>query len=136
MSAADLTESMVPVACELACRVRDGDAGHIGRMAEDRGWDTETTALLVVLAAMVPVDDASPNDLLAWTEELEAAIPWRQETLTDAGGNPPKLQPCGTYAAYRRHERRGERIDLACDEAYRAYRAELHRAKADHASAA
>jgi hypothetical protein len=125
---------MVPVACDLACRVRDGDAEYIGRLSAERGWDAETTALMVVLAAMVPVEDASPGDLLAWTEGLEVTVAWRQETLPDV--NPPELKPCGTYAAYRRHQRRGERIDPACDEAQRVYRAGLSRAKADHASAA
>src|SRR5258708_4768297 len=108
MTPADLAESMVPVACDLACRVRDGDADGIARMAESRGWGTETSALLVVLAAMVPVEDTSPNDLLAWTEGLEAVLGWRQAQLPLPAPGRPVTKPCGTYGAARRHKRRGE----------------------------
>lgn len=31
--------------------------------------------------------------------------------------DPEKLRPCGTYAAYRRHLRRGEPVDVACVQA-------------------
>lgn len=31
------------------------------------------------------------------------------------------LQPCGTYAAYRRHKRRGEPVDEACEAGRRRY---------------
>jgi len=114
---------MVPVACDLACRVRDGDAEFIGRLAESRGWDTGTVALLVVLAAMVPVDDASPNDLLAWTGSLETVMEWRlrQDPLPSDDCRCPDLEPCGTYAAWMRHKRHGEDVDEACDKAYRDY---------------
>lgn len=135
---ADLTESMVPVACDLACRVRDGDAEHIARLAEARGWDTETTALLVVLAAMVPVDDATPNDLLEWTGGLDVTLEWRQAQLpltvreeTEraiaeaharlAALPPRELEPCPSLAAYRRHKARGEPYEACgCGEAARA----------------
>ena len=40
-----------------------------------------------------------------------------------------KLAACGTYAAARRHERRGETMDDACAEALRAYRAERQAAR-------
>lgn len=33
------------------------------------------------------------------------------------GWGPLDLRPCGTLAAYRRHQRRGERIDTACRQA-------------------
>ena len=120
MTPADLAESMVPVACDLACRVRDGDADGIARLAEAHGWDTETSALLVVLAAMVP-DDSPVGDLLAWTEGLEAVLAWCQEPLPLPGPGRPVTEPCGTYAAYRRHERRGELADPACERAYAEY---------------
>ena len=120
---ADLAESMVPVACDLACRVRDGDAEGIGRLAASLSAD-RTAALLVVLAAMVPVEDASPGELLAWTGGLETALEWRQEPLPVDGCRCPELEPCGTNAAYRRHERHHEPIDPACDRAYRKWRAE------------
>lgn len=40
-----------------------------------------------------------------------------------------KLAACGTYAAARRHERRGETMDDACAEALRAYRADRQAAR-------
>ena len=49
---------------------------------------------------------------------------WRQEPLPMAAPGRPVTEPCGTYAAYRRHERHGEPIDAACDRAYRARKAE------------
>lgn len=125
---ADLAESMVPVACDFTCRVRDGDAEFIERLAEARGWDTETTALLVVLAAMVPVEDASPADLLAWTGGLETALEWRQEPLPLVAPGRPATEPCGTHAAWSRHKRRGEEVDRACERAQKAYRAERYQA--------
>lgn len=117
MDADDLAEAMVPVACELACLVRDGDADGITVMAESRGWDLETKALMVVLAAMVP-DDGQVGDLLAWTGDLEVIMAWRQEPLPMAVPGRPVTEPCGTPAAHRRHERRGEPIDAACERAY------------------
>jgi hypothetical protein len=133
---ADLAESMVPVACDLACRVRDGDTEGIGRLAEANGWDTRTAALLVVLAAMVPVEDASLNDLLAWTGGLEKSAAWRQEPLplrekadrVIAAAQermalmlPRVLEPCPSLAAYRRHVKAGEPCeDCGCMAAARA----------------
>lgn len=126
---ADLAESMVPLACDLACRVRDGDADGIRRMAEARGWDAETTALLVVLAAMVPVEDVSPGDLLAWTGGLETALAWRQEPLPFTAYR--ELEPCGTYAAAVRHARHGEPLDGECEEARREYKLRMQRARTE-----
>ena len=37
------------------------------------------------------------------------------------GGPPREPAPCGTYAAARRHQRRGEPLDDACAEALREY---------------
>jgi hypothetical protein len=115
---------MVPVACDLACRVRDGDADGITRMAEAKGWDVETKALLVVLAAMVP-DDGPVGDLLAWTDGLEAVMEWRQAQMLIPVPGRPVTEPCGTYAAARRHMRRKEPVDEACRVAYN----ERHRAE-------
>lgn len=130
---ADLAESLVPLACDLACRVRDADAEGIARLAEANGWDTPTAALLVVLAAMVPVEDASPNDLLAWTGGLETAQEWRQLPLVAAAPGRPVEQPCGTYAAWCRHKRRGEEVDRACYRAWQEYRAERRVARKEAA---
>lgn len=38
----------------------------------------------------------------------------------------PITQPCGTNAAYKRHQRRGEPIDAACRAAWAAYQRELY----------
>jgi hypothetical protein len=65
VSPADLAESMVPKACELACLVHDADAGGIAAFIAALDPD-HVGALLVVLAAMVPVDERSDADLLAW----------------------------------------------------------------------
>jgi hypothetical protein len=126
---AGLAERMVPVACDLACRVRDGDADGIARLTASLS-DAETSALLVVLAAMVPVDDFSPGDLLEWAGGLETALEWRQEPLPF---QPPagirELEPCGTRAAYVRHQRRGEPADVACERAAREYYSERYQAR-------
>lgn len=132
----DLAESMVPVACDLACRVRDGDAEGIARLAKARGWDTETRALLVVLAAMVPVEDTTPNQLLAWTGGLEAAMEWRQEPLPFPPCRCVDLEPCGTYAAYVRHARHGEPVDRECRDAMREYSRDRARRAKEAANAA
>lgn len=120
-----LAASMIPVATDLACMVRDGDAEGIAAMAAERGWDTETSALLVVLAAMVP-DDGHVGDLLAWTGGLEAIMAWRQDPLPMAAPGRPVTEPCGTHSAARRHMRRGEPVDAACRLAYN----EQHRTEA------
>jgi hypothetical protein len=43
------------------------------------------------------------------------------------GGPPRTPKPCGTMAAYRRHQRHGEPIDDACREAYNAEQRRLYR---------
>lgn len=131
---ADLAESCVPLAADLTCRVRDGDAEGIARLAEAHGWDTPVAALLVVLAAMVP-DTAPVGDLLAWTESLEAVLALRQEPLPLTMPGRPVSELCGTYAAYRRHERHGEVPDEACLRAYGVYHRERSRESAARARA-
>jgi hypothetical protein len=122
---ADLAERMVPEACGLAVLVRDGDADGIARFMaalHPVPLPAEVRALLVVLAAMVPVDDASPGDLLAWTGGLEEALEWRQEALPFPSCRCADLEPCGTYAAWARHVRRHEPADAECEQAMRAYK--------------
>ena len=60
----ELAERMVPKATELACLVREQDADGIGQFLAGIP-EKEIPALLVVLAAMVPVDEPV-GDLLAW----------------------------------------------------------------------
>lgn len=114
---ADLTERMVPVACELAGLVREEGPGAIARFFRRVTRDeipVEARALMVVLAAMVP-DDATPADLLSWAD-------W------DAPERPARdLMPCGTRAAYARHKRAGEDPEpCGCGKAFREYRERLN----------
>lgn len=60
-----LAHVMLPVAADLACRVRDGDAAGI-EQAIGQMDIVHLRALAVVLAAMVP-DDRPLDDLIAWT---------------------------------------------------------------------
>lgn len=54
----------------------------------------------------------------------ESARQWRDQQR----GRPPRtLKPCGTYAAYRRHQRNGEPIDQACYDAYLEQQREMYR---------
>jgi hypothetical protein len=78
----DLAERMVDAACALACGVRDEDADAIAEFLA--GYTArEKDALLVVLAAMVPVDTATKADLLAWVTFDEHGQPF--------DGTPPAL---------------------------------------------
>lgn len=43
------------------------------------------------------------------------------------GGPPRQPAPCGTLAAFRRHQRHSEQIDAACREAYNAAQREMYR---------
>lgn len=117
-----LARRMVPKACELACIVRDEGRLGVERFAASLD-PAEVTDLLAVLAAMVPVEDASPGDLLAWTGGLDAALEWRQEPLPFGECRCRDLEPCGTRAAYVRHKRRGEPVDVACDRFMKGWRA-------------
>ena len=42
------------------------------------------------------------------------------------GGPPRAPEPCGTYAAFRRHQRKGEAIDDACRKAYNEHQRDMH----------
>lgn len=124
----DLAEAMVPEACELAVLVHDADAERVARflagfgvtVPDDAAPDdpaARLAALLVVTAAMVPVDDRSPADLLAWESSVPEAVRWRQLPLCAAA----EPEPCPSLAAYRRHKARGEDAEgCGCGEAARA----------------
>lgn len=111
----DLAEEMTVRALELACVVRDEDADGIARWLEGVR-EHERTALLVALAALVPVDRPA-SELLAW-------VSW------DEYGRSLKPPGCGTPEAYRRHKRLGELIDDDCREAMRAVWNAQNRARA------
>jgi hypothetical protein len=112
---ADLAESLVPVAAELAFLIRDEGREAIGEWLDCHGVIpgariTEATrAFLVVLAAMVRAD-VTQEELLEW-------ITW------DEHGRPlePPAPPCGTFRAFRRHKRAGELVDDKCQQAAREY---------------
>jgi hypothetical protein len=58
----------VTLACDLACRIRDEDPAEVHRELY-RKTQNELVALATVMAAMIPVEDRSPQELLAWTEQ-------------------------------------------------------------------
>ena len=56
---------------------------------------------------------------------------YRARKALEAGRQPgkpgrPPTQPCGTVAAYKRHQRNGEPIDQPCRDAWSAYQRELY----------
>jgi hypothetical protein len=113
MNVPTITERMVPVACDLVGRVRDGNRQSILVLLRSL-TPSERYALTVVLAAMIPVD-RSARDLLSWSDDAPAEI------LPEPTAYVRPLKPCGTHAAYWRHKKRGEPVDLRCLYAERAY---------------
>jgi hypothetical protein len=99
MTSDDLAGTMVPVACEMACLVRDQDQAGIARCLRDLAtgaddeeqWERGLYALIVVLAAMVP-DDQHVGDALAWLEE---GTPERDAMLAKAHQRAAKRQARG-----------------------------------------
>lgn len=88
----DLAASMIPVACDLACLVRDGDltglAERLDSVADSGDGLQRFYALAVVMAAMIP-DDRPVGDLLAW---FEAGTPQRAQMLAKAHARAAKRQ--------------------------------------------
>jgi hypothetical protein len=105
----DLAERMVGKAADLALLVRDEGRESVCEFLGSLGSE-EKDALLVVLAAMAPVEDQSAADMLAWVRFDEFGRPLDRP-----------LAPCGTYAAFRRHKQRGELTDDECERAAREY---------------
>ena len=107
----ELAERMVTKACELACLVRDSDSVTIGDYLAKFSSD-EKDALLIVAAAMIP-DDRPVDDLLGWVsfDQYGRSLDQPRDTTGRI------LQPCGTYAAYRRHLRHKETPCDACRDA-------------------
>jgi hypothetical protein len=113
---ARLAERMIPSAMELACMVRDEDAKSIGSWIRSLSA-AEKDALLVVLAAMVPVD-RTPQELLehvTWDEHGRALPAGAEMVLwTPQRRVRQNLRPCGTPAAIARHYAHGEPLCEAC----------------------
>lgn len=103
---ADLTEDqLVAIAMQLCARVRDDHPEANGRWLTAVAPDPENWwRLLFILAAAVP-DDQTWSELTGWINQPAVE----------------GLRPCGTRSAYERHRARGEDVDEACHEAYRAY---------------
>lgn len=134
----ELAARMVSVAQELACLVRDEGPDAIGKFLDGLAGG-EKDALLIVQAAMIP-DDRPAADLLSWVtwDEYRRDLPGPvlEEPAPQRMTGPPVTSGCGTYAAFRRHEDRGELIDDDCEEAARAYWRESKRRQRRNALAA
>lgn len=125
----DLAAGMVDVAGDLAIAVREEDSDEIGRIitriADGQPLPEPVRALLTVMAGMLPIDDMSAADMLAWVRwdqhQRPLGGPVREVPVPGRYRQFDQLQPCGTYAAFRRHEDRGELIDDECRAAARAY---------------
>lgn len=116
----DLAERMTRLAQEFACLVRDEDRETIGSWIAVRSGE-EKDALLVVLAAMADIDRPAA-DLLSWVTWDEFGQP-----LQPVRRRGP-LEPCGTYAAWRRHKRRDEpTVECGCEAAKNQWRADYQR---------
>lgn len=115
-----LAERMVPVAAELAFAVRERDVNGIGEFLAPYG-PQEIYALLIVLAAMVDIDKTE-DELLAWVSWTEFAPPCRDAAPAKRARNDGRVPAeCGTYAAARRHQQRGEALDQPCKDAANEY---------------
>lgn len=125
----DQAERLVQVGLDLAMLVRDEGpeaiASFLGRLT---GGDRYR--LLTVLAAMVPVDDMSADDLLSWLtfDEFGRPLPVAPvlppPSLDDDPATP--YEDCGTLKGYYQHAREGDKAPQAeacgCAQAYRDYK--------------
>jgi len=95
-------ERLVRLGLQVAARLRDEDPADVRRIVDALPVD-EVRDLAVLLAAHVPVD--LPRSVLIgwWTHPRRA------------------LAPCGTVAAAKRHQARGEEMCGPCREVLREY---------------
>jgi hypothetical protein len=61
------------------------------------------------------------------TAEYQKA--WRAKHGQGGPVGRPVTAPCGTAAAYKRHQRRGEPVDAACREAWNAWQRDYYRTR-------
>ena len=114
---ADLAERMWPVAASFACMVHDGDAQGVEAFL--KAFDpAEADALAVVLAAMIPVETATPGELLAWVggsgDDPVLPLEWPGEAEPEPDGH--TAQELRAAAAEAMRLRRAGRVvpaDLA-----------------------
>jgi hypothetical protein len=115
----ELAEQMVPVAAALACAVRGEETGDIEEILCPMGV-LELRALVVVLAAMVPVD-APVGELLDW-------ISWDEEGRPLPGSTPMLPQMPLNRAETRREYLRLRAEGLSLPAASRAVECSLRTA--------
>jgi len=116
-----LAEDCVPLATELVVLVRDEGRTEIARFLR-RLTGEQRTALLVVLAAMVPVDEPV-TELLSWVTWDAGAGPAAGAVFPGPGR---RREPCGTMAAVRRHRRNREPLDRSCKQADERHSADTY----------
>jgi hypothetical protein len=111
----DLAERMVYVAWQMGRLVRDEDRDSIGEFLDTLTGE-EQRALLVVQAAMIPVDTATPESLLDWVRWDEFGYPLPGSPSPVPPPSPPRdarvYEDCGTLAAFHRHKKAGHRREL------------------------
>ncbi len=131
----DLAEWAVGVAAELGRMVREEDSDAIGGYLRGLPLDEEhIVALLIVQAGMAAVDRMSLQDMLGWVTWDErgrplGTEPYRRPRPSGVKPEPRQLEPCGTYAAWRRHKKNNEPIDQACAAASSAFWAGVNAAR-------
>lgn len=117
----ELAARLVPVACDLVCRVRDDGRDAVAELLGPLTAE-EQRALLVVLAAMVP-DDRSADELLAWVtwDEHGQPVPAAPRSLEElraahtryardrARGRTPPDPVVAGERAYQRARKRARR---------------------------
>jgi hypothetical protein len=125
----DLERLALEVGAQFVARVREETPG------DNLAWLlSETTAeerdvLLWILAAAVPVDEPM-RQLLAWCRPEVRAATWAEvkDAVMEEGGKQP-LQPCGTWAAAKRHRYRKEPVCPSCRVAERGHMAAVREAR-------
>ena len=132
----DQAERLVSVALDLAMLVRDEGPEAIGSFL-GRLTGGDRYRLLTILAAMVPVDDMSEAEMLAWVtfdefgQPLPAADPVLPVPRDDEEPATP-YEDCGTLQGFYRHARAGQKTADAeacgCAQAYRDHRNARHAA--------
>lgn len=109
-------QAQIAVALEAVDAVRrigvDGLTRNLARRSPDH-----VIRLAATLAALVP-DDQPVSELLEWLHGDEDRASVRNYV---PGRDPRLLKPCGTHAAFIRHQNRGEPVDEPCRIAERVY---------------
>ncbi|MFI6536608.1 hypothetical protein ACIBHY_29450 [Nonomuraea sp. NPDC050547] len=116
-------DTLVEIACELACAVRDDGPDAAARLLATLSTEDRDT-LPIIMAAMIPVD-LSVGDLLAWHTGVSLSPHGQVRLVADtrkrANRRRRGLAACGTHTAFNRHKARGEELDDACKLGERIY---------------